>query len=140
VQALDPSLKPEEAVMPITRLPLLGLPSPIPLPNLQRLYFKFSPPIDSALLKKELDNKGAMQQLYNGVKTTVEQVQLPRQEPLGACLPACVCVCVCACVCVCVCRDDGMCMMYVCACITWLSVLHQGTLKPSKGVPLAGIS
>lgn len=39
---VDPSLDPEEAAMPLTRLPGIGLPTPVPVPNLQRLYFKVS--------------------------------------------------------------------------------------------------
>lgn len=39
---VDPSLDPAEAAMPLTRLPGVGLPTPVPVPNLQRLYFKVS--------------------------------------------------------------------------------------------------
>ncbi|KAF5832325.1 hypothetical protein DUNSADRAFT_11801 [Dunaliella salina] len=73
MNALDPSLDPVESMMPLTRLPGLGLPSPIPVPNMNRLYFKFSPPIDTAAMKKDLRNDVVMQQLYNQSRQTVEQ-------------------------------------------------------------------
>lgn len=40
LQRFDPSLDPGEAALPLTRIPGLGLPTPVPIPNLQRLYFK----------------------------------------------------------------------------------------------------
>jgi hypothetical protein len=35
LQRVDPSLVPEESVLPLTRLPGIGLPAPFPVPNLQ---------------------------------------------------------------------------------------------------------
>lgn len=40
LQRFDSSLDPSEAALPLTRIPGLGLPTPVPIPNLQRLYFK----------------------------------------------------------------------------------------------------
>ncbi|KAG2447181.1 hypothetical protein HYH02_007924 [Chlamydomonas schloesseri] len=67
------ALAPEESIFPITRLPGLGLPTPIPIPNLQRLYFKFAPPVDPRALGTDIHNPGQVQELYDGVKDTVTQ-------------------------------------------------------------------
>lgn len=68
----DPSLTPAESLLPLTRLPLLGLPSPIPLPNLQRIYFKFSPAIDTLQHAGVDKDPEAAQRLYDGIKAQVE--------------------------------------------------------------------
>ena len=68
-----PDLKPSEAMLPLTKLPGLGLPTPIPVPNLQRLYFKFCTPIDTRTLKQAKGRgKGdaAWQEIYDGIKKT----------------------------------------------------------------------
>ncbi|PNW88163.1 hypothetical protein CHLRE_01g017100v5 [Chlamydomonas reinhardtii] len=67
------ALAPEESIFPITRLPVVGLPTPIPIPNLQRLYFKFAPPVDPRRLGTDIHNPQQVQQLYDGVKDTVTQ-------------------------------------------------------------------
>lgn len=36
--------------------PVVGLPTPIPVPNLQRLYFKFAPPVDPRALGTDIRN------------------------------------------------------------------------------------
>jgi hypothetical protein len=36
LQRFDPGLDPAEAALPLTRMPGLGLPTPVPIPNLQR--------------------------------------------------------------------------------------------------------
>lgn len=71
VAKLDPSIDPAEAALPLTRLPGLGLPTPVPVPNLQRLYFKICEPIDTRQLGLSLkgDTEG-WQQLYDRVKQT----------------------------------------------------------------------
>lgn len=70
--SVSPDLNPTEAVLPITRLPGLGLPTPIPVPNLQRLYFKICTPLDTRALKQQrrLGRKDdeAWQELYQDVK------------------------------------------------------------------------
>ena len=43
VRRLDPADRPEDVVPPITTLPGLGplrIPSPVPVPNFARLYFR----------------------------------------------------------------------------------------------------
>jgi hypothetical protein len=62
---------PSEAVLPLTRVPGLGLPTPVPIPNLQRLYFKVCAPIDTAALGLNVrkDAEG-WQELYDGIKAT----------------------------------------------------------------------
>ena len=59
---------------PLTPYAVLGLPSPIPIPNLQRLYFKFGAPIDLATLN--LVDPEQCQYEYDGVKVQVQQVSL----------------------------------------------------------------
>lgn len=41
VQRVDPSLDISESVPPLTKLPGIGLPSLLPIPNLSRLYFRW---------------------------------------------------------------------------------------------------
>lgn len=72
LERFDSGLKPEESLMPITRLPLLGVPTPIPIPNLQRLYFKFAKPVDPTNMN--VRDAEAVAQLYGGVKGTVEEL------------------------------------------------------------------
>ena len=43
MRAVSSDLDPEEATPPITRLPFLGLPSPIPVPTPERLYMRCAP-------------------------------------------------------------------------------------------------
>ncbi|KAF6260587.1 hypothetical protein COO60DRAFT_1625641 [Scenedesmus sp. NREL 46B-D3] len=80
LKRVDPSLVPSEAVLPLTRLPGLGLPSLVPVPNLQRLYFKVCAPVDTAALglgaRKDAE---AWQELYDGIKATAVHV-LQRSE------------------------------------------------------------
>ena len=40
--AISPDMDAKDATLPITRLPFLGLPSPIPIPRLERLYIRSS--------------------------------------------------------------------------------------------------
>lgn len=58
----------------LAALVVLGWPSPIPVPNLNRLYFKFSTPIDTAALKQDLKDGAATQELYDHTRAMVEQV------------------------------------------------------------------
>jgi hypothetical protein len=53
----------------------LGLPTPIPIPNLNRLYFKFGTPVDTAEVKLDLSNDQECQGLYDHVKDAVNQVR-----------------------------------------------------------------
>jgi len=46
----------------------LPIPSPIPLPNLQRLYFRILEPIDTAELGLDPKDAEAWQRLYNAVR------------------------------------------------------------------------
>eukprot|EP00955_Chlamydomonas_euryale_P103978 365535-Chlamydomonas_euryale.AAC.14 len=69
---VGPELNPVESVMPLTRLPLLGLPSPVPVPNLTRLYFKFGEPLDTATLGLDLKDGAACQRVYDGIREGIE--------------------------------------------------------------------
>ena len=40
INTISPDTSPQEAALPIARLPFLGLPFPIPIPNLERLYIR----------------------------------------------------------------------------------------------------
>ncbi|GAX74282.1 hypothetical protein CEUSTIGMA_g1731.t1 [Chlamydomonas eustigma] len=73
LQGVSKELDPEESVFPLTRMPGLGLPTPIPVPNLNRLYFKFGTPVDTAQVKLDLDNDQECQELYDHIKNSVNQ-------------------------------------------------------------------
>ena len=51
---------------------MLGLPTPLPIPNLQRLYFMFGDPVDPGSLN--VKDPQQVQALYDGVRGSVEQV------------------------------------------------------------------
>lgn len=71
LQRFDPNLDPAEAALPLTRIPGLGLPTPVPLPNLQRLYFKVCAPIDTTQLGLNVKKDAAgWQELYDGIRAT----------------------------------------------------------------------
>lgn len=71
LQRFDPNLDPAEAALPLTRIPGLGLPTPVPLPNLQRLYFKVCAPIDTTQLGLNVKEDAAgWQELYDGIRAT----------------------------------------------------------------------
>lgn len=69
LRSLDPSLDPQECVLPITRLPGVGLPTAIPVPNLQRLYFKFCPPVDT--LGAKYNDPQEVEAMYEEVRGQV---------------------------------------------------------------------
>jgi len=73
LQRFDPSLDPREAALPLTRLPGLPVPTLVPVPNLQRLYFKICTPVDTLQLGLDVKRDAAgWQQLYDDVKGTGE--------------------------------------------------------------------
>lgn len=43
VRRVDPNLDPEEAVPPLMNLPGLPIPSPVPIPRPERIYFRYCP-------------------------------------------------------------------------------------------------
>ena len=59
-----------EAVMPITTIPGTPLPSPVPLSNLGRVYFKFAEPVDTAELS--VKDATACAAVYGECKARVE--------------------------------------------------------------------
>jgi hypothetical protein len=70
---LAPGLDPREALLPITRLPGTSIPSLIPLPNLQRLYFKILEPIDTVALGVDAKDGAAWQKLYDEIRADGER-------------------------------------------------------------------
>ncbi len=52
------------------------MPTPIPIPNLNRLYFKIAPPIDTTALNLNLKDTEAVGALYGQVRQSVEQVRV----------------------------------------------------------------
>eukprot|EP00798_Chlamydomonas_sp_ICE-L_P021422 gene21422-28386_t len=80
---VDPKLSPNETLFPLTRLPVIGVPTPVPIPNLTRLYFKFGKPVDTAAENVDLNSEEACQALYDGVRNTVN-VQLQELQELRA--------------------------------------------------------
>ncbi|KAG2493697.1 hypothetical protein HYH03_008211 [Edaphochlamys debaryana] len=73
LERLGPGLDPSESIFPVTRLPVVGLPTLIPIPNLQRLYFQFAPPVDPSALGTDIKDPEQVQALYDGIRGTVEQ-------------------------------------------------------------------
>lgn len=89
LQRFDPSLNPGEAALPLTRIPGLGLPSAVPIPNLNRLYFKVCAPVDTTQLglnvKKDAEG---WQELYDSIRAAGEGL---REGNLL--IPACCTLC-----------------------------------------------
>lgn len=71
LERFAPGLDPREALFPVTRGPL-GLPSLVPIPRLERLYFKFMPPIEAADVLCSLDNEDSCMDTYQQVKSSIE--------------------------------------------------------------------
>ncbi|BDA40991.1 probable acyltransferase-like protein At1g54570, chloroplastic [Coccomyxa sp. Obi] len=71
LERVAPGLDPEEAVPPLTR-GLFGLPSPIALPKLERIYFRFMAPIDPNEDLCSLDDMDACMGTYERVRHSVE--------------------------------------------------------------------
>eukprot|EP00879_Flechtneria_rotunda_P011456 GHRR01011969.1.p1 GENE.GHRR01011969.1~~GHRR01011969.1.p1 ORF type:complete len:750 (+),score=309.75 GHRR01011969.1:1187-3436(+) len=71
LQRLDPSLDPAEAALPLTRIPGLGLPTPVPIPRLERLYFKICTPVDTEQLGLGKRDAEGWQRLYDDIKASV---------------------------------------------------------------------
>lgn len=83
-----PGLDPREALLPITRLPGVGLPIPalVPLPNLQRLYFKILDPIDTASLGIDAKDTEGWQRVYDAIRGEGEARVWGCEGVLGGCL------------------------------------------------------
>ncbi|GAQ85441.1 hypothetical protein KFL_002350160 [Klebsormidium nitens] len=64
-----------DLVYPVTRLPFLGLPipSPIPIPAIERIYFHFAPAVDTSQYACDLSDADACQDLYGLVRRSVEE-------------------------------------------------------------------
>lgn len=69
--SMDPSIDPAEAIFPITKIPGTDLPSPLPFPNLNRVYFKIGKPIDAAGINPK--DVAACSETYANVRTSVEE-------------------------------------------------------------------
>eukprot|EP00798_Chlamydomonas_sp_ICE-L_P025747 gene25747-11410_t len=76
LRQMDSPFDPKQSVFPITRIPGLGLPFVIPVPNLTRLYFKFGKPVDGQALGIDINNAEQCQDLYEDIKGSVNsQIQ-----------------------------------------------------------------
>ncbi|KAL2633848.1 hypothetical protein R1flu_005327 [Riccia fluitans] len=62
-----------ENVYPVTSLPGTNIPSPIPIPSIERIYFHFADPIDTADYACNLNDRAQCQDLYMSVKARVEE-------------------------------------------------------------------
>ncbi|KAF8058058.1 acyltransferase-like protein [Scenedesmus sp. PABB004] len=73
LRRVDPALDPREAALPLTRLPGTPLPTLVPIPNLQRLYFKICQPVDMATLGLGDGRRGdaRWQEVYDDIRATV---------------------------------------------------------------------
>ncbi|KAH8959581.1 hypothetical protein BDL97_06G084000 [Sphagnum fallax] len=73
VQAVYDQLKlSTDNIYPLTGLPVLGLPSLIPVPSIERIYIHFADPIDTANYNCSLRNQQECKDLYLLVKQKVE--------------------------------------------------------------------
>ncbi|CAK9229154.1 unnamed protein product [Sphagnum troendelagicum] len=73
VQAVYDQLKlSTDSIYPLTGLPVLGLPSLIPVPSIERIYIHFADPIDTANYNCSLRNQQECKDLYLLVKQKVE--------------------------------------------------------------------
>jgi len=62
-----------ENIYPLTTLPILGVPSLIPIPSIERIYIHFGKPVDTAAYKCNLKDKDECKELYVLVKERVEE-------------------------------------------------------------------
>lgn len=92
MQRVAPDLDPKESVPPLTNLPGLGIPSPLPLPNFARLYFRFMPPIDPGKAEGILTDIIVTRRVYAEVKQQVHlgisELQHQQQMDTRRSLPA----------------------------------------------------
>ncbi|KAK9823578.1 hypothetical protein WJX72_003968 [[Myrmecia] bisecta] len=68
---VDPALDPAETVFPISKLPYTGLPSLVPIPKPERLYFRFLPAIDTTQALQNVGDAEQCMRVYGGVKARV---------------------------------------------------------------------
>eukprot|EP00850_Spirogloea_muscicola_P020586 SM000220S07065 [mRNA] locus=s220:160764:166670:- [translate_table: standard] len=66
------NLDAEEAVYPITAFPGTSIPSPIPLPTIERMYFHFAKPVDTAQYCCNLNDAKECADLYKLIRSEVE--------------------------------------------------------------------
>jgi hypothetical protein len=59
-----------EVIFPITKVPGTNVPSPVPLSNFERVYFKFGKPLDTATL--DVKDRSACASQYAVCKASVE--------------------------------------------------------------------
>jgi hypothetical protein len=59
-----PGLDYEETIPPITKLPGLGIPSLVPVPRFNRIYFKFLPPVDTREIDCDIRDAEQCADLY----------------------------------------------------------------------------
>lgn len=71
VGRIDPTLDVREAVLPITKLPGLGIPAILPIPHLERLYFRFMEPVDAAAELPDVNDGDAAAATYGKVRDAV---------------------------------------------------------------------
>ncbi|KAA6424452.1 MAG: hypothetical protein FRX49_05664 [Trebouxia sp. A1-2] len=63
----------DDAISPVTKLPGLGVPSLLPLPKLERLYFRFMTPVDAQAVLPDRTDNAAADVVYRQIKATVEE-------------------------------------------------------------------
>ncbi|KAL0028357.1 hypothetical protein WJX77_001655 [Trebouxia sp. C0004] len=62
-----------DAISPVTKLPGLGVPSLLPVPKLERLYFRFMTPVDAQAALPDRTDSAAADALYRQIKATVQE-------------------------------------------------------------------
>ncbi|KAL0055979.1 hypothetical protein WJX82_006321 [Trebouxia sp. C0006] len=63
----------DDAISPVTKLPGLGVPSLLPLPKLERLYFRFMMPVDAQAALPDRTDNAAADVVYRQIKATVQE-------------------------------------------------------------------
>lgn len=69
-RTIGDEIEPAEALFPVTAVPGTRIPSPLPVSNLERVYFKFGAPVDTAPLDER--DRGACSAAYKRCKCDVE--------------------------------------------------------------------
>ncbi|CAM6097309.1 unnamed protein product [Calypogeia fissa] len=59
-------------IYPVTSLPGTKIPSPVPIPSIERIYFHFAEPVDTLHYAEYINDRVKVQSMYETVKTRVE--------------------------------------------------------------------
>ena len=88
---VNPGVRPEDSIFPITKIPGTSIPSPFPISNFQRVYFKFGMPVDTRDISSTSDKEACMR-MYQRVRQSVEHeigdlLAVRSEDPDSAAIP-----------------------------------------------------